>query len=165
MTPALKRSLAARAAASKNGNSESEQSINVRALLREIGGLVEARRGPTGLQKHTSAMLAELEPKVPVESNDTTAAHGTCRRLHPEVWLADLSIEVRTMSLDTAQYRKAMGCFATGVTIITVDLDGGVHGMTANAFTSVSLDPMLVLVCVDLAREHTPNCIPRSALA
>jgi len=42
-----------------------------------------------------------------------------------------------------------MGAFATGVTIITVDLDGEVHGMTANAFTSVSLDPMLVLVCVD----------------
>ena len=42
-----------------------------------------------------------------------------------------------------------MGCFATGVTIITVDLDGEVHGMTANAFASVSLDPMLVLVCVD----------------
>jgi flavin reductase (DIM6/NTAB) family NADH-FMN oxidoreductase RutF len=42
-----------------------------------------------------------------------------------------------------------MGCFATGVTIITVDLEGEVHGMTANAFASVSLDPMLVLVCVD----------------
>jgi len=42
-----------------------------------------------------------------------------------------------------------MGCFATGVTIITVDLEGVVHGMTANAFASVSLDPPLVLVCVD----------------
>ncbi|MGA9979936.1 MAG: flavin reductase family protein [Candidatus Sulfotelmatobacter sp.] len=42
-----------------------------------------------------------------------------------------------------------MGAFATGVTIITVDLDGEVHGMTANAFASVSLDPLLVLVCVD----------------
>lgn len=42
-----------------------------------------------------------------------------------------------------------MGCFATGVTIITVDLEGEVHGMTANAFASVSLDPVLVLVCVD----------------
>jgi len=46
-----------------------------------------------------------------------------------------------------------MGCFATGVTIITVDLEGeghgAVHGMTANAFASVSLDPPLVLVCVD----------------
>src|SRR5215469_16898917 len=53
------------------------------------------------------------------------------------------------MSLNSADFRKAMGAFATGVTIITVDLDGEVHGMTANAFTSVSLDPMLVLVCVD----------------
>ena len=50
-----------------------------------------------------------------------------------------------------------MGQFATGVTIITVDLEGdghgevhgAVHGMTANAFASVSLDPPLVLVCVD----------------
>jgi flavin reductase (DIM6/NTAB) family NADH-FMN oxidoreductase RutF len=48
-----------------------------------------------------------------------------------------------------------MGAFATGVTIITVDLDGTVHGMTANAFASVSLDPMLVLVCVDhTTRTH-----------
>ncbi|HXJ87938.1 MAG TPA: flavin reductase family protein [Candidatus Binatia bacterium] len=53
------------------------------------------------------------------------------------------------MSLNPSEFRKAMGTFATGVTIITVDLDGEVHGMTANAFTSVSLDPMLVLVCVD----------------
>ena len=42
-----------------------------------------------------------------------------------------------------------MGCFATGVTIITLDLEGEVHGMTANAFASVSLEPLLVLVCVD----------------
>jgi flavin reductase (DIM6/NTAB) family NADH-FMN oxidoreductase RutF len=48
-----------------------------------------------------------------------------------------------------------MGCFATGVTIVTVDLEGEVHGMTANAFASVSLDPMLVLVCVDhTTRTH-----------
>src|SRR5438309_8833172 len=59
------------------------------------------------------------------------------------------------MSLTTAEFRKAMGSFATGVTIITLDLDGEVHGMTANAFTSVSLDPLLVLVCVDhKARTH-----------
>ncbi|MGB8581680.1 MAG: flavin reductase family protein [Candidatus Sulfotelmatobacter sp.] len=59
------------------------------------------------------------------------------------------------MSLSAAEFRKAMGSFATGVTIITVDLDGKVHGMTANAFASVSLDPPLVLVCVDQsARTH-----------
>jgi len=53
------------------------------------------------------------------------------------------------MTLTPSKFRQAMGCFATGVTIITVDLDGEVHGMTANAFASVSLDPLLVLVCVD----------------
>jgi flavin reductase len=59
------------------------------------------------------------------------------------------------MSLDPTEFRKAMGCFATGVTIITLDLDGEVHGMTANAFASVSLAPLLVLVCVDHAtRTH-----------
>jgi flavin reductase (DIM6/NTAB) family NADH-FMN oxidoreductase RutF len=59
------------------------------------------------------------------------------------------------MSLTATDFRKAMACFATGVTVITVDQDGEVHGMTANAFTAVSLDPLLVLVCVDhRARTH-----------
>ena len=53
------------------------------------------------------------------------------------------------MTLSSAEFRQAMACFATGVTIITVDLDGEVHGMTANAVASVSLEPMLLLVCVD----------------
>jgi flavin reductase (DIM6/NTAB) family NADH-FMN oxidoreductase RutF len=60
------------------------------------------------------------------------------------------------MSLTSSDFRKAMGCFATGVTVITVDQEGQVHGMTANAFSSVSLDPMLILVCVDYrARTHS----------
>jgi flavin reductase (DIM6/NTAB) family NADH-FMN oxidoreductase RutF len=59
------------------------------------------------------------------------------------------------MSVSPADFRRALGCFATGVTIITLDDNGEVHGMTANAFTSVSLDPPLVLVCVDhKARTH-----------
>src|SRR5713226_3521550 len=59
------------------------------------------------------------------------------------------------MSVSPAEFRQALGCFATGVTVITVDHEGEVHGMTANAFSSVSLDPLLVLVCVDRrARTH-----------
>ena len=46
-------------------------------------------------------------------------------------------------------FRKAMGRFATGVTVITTGADGEVHGMTANAVTSVSLEPMMLLLCVD----------------
>src|SRR3982074_1318435 len=64
------------------------------------------------------------------------------------------------MSLSPIEFRKAMGCFATGVTIITVDLEGEVHGMTANAFASVSLDPLLLLVCVD---HHTRTQTPLHA--
>src|SRR5688500_2033820 len=46
-------------------------------------------------------------------------------------------------------FRRAMGRFATGVTVITTRLGDDLHGMTANAVTSLSLDPMMVLVCVD----------------
>lgn len=48
---------------------------------------------------------------------------------------------------DVLQLRRAFGAFATGVTVVTVAGDTP-HGMTANSFTSVSLDPPLVLVCV-----------------
>jgi flavin reductase (DIM6/NTAB) family NADH-FMN oxidoreductase RutF len=49
----------------------------------------------------------------------------------------------------TLEFRHACGYFATGVTVITAErAPGQVHGMTANSFTSVSLDPLLVLVCV-----------------
>jgi flavin reductase (DIM6/NTAB) family NADH-FMN oxidoreductase RutF len=54
------------------------------------------------------------------------------------------------MAIDEALFRQACGHFATGVTIVTMrDRDGQPQGLTANSFTSVSLDPPLVLVCVD----------------
>ncbi len=60
------------------------------------------------------------------------------------------------MSAESIEFRQALGAFATGITIITVDNDGEIHGMTANAFSSVSLTPPLVLVCVDQrARSHS----------
>jgi flavin reductase len=46
-------------------------------------------------------------------------------------------------------FRGVMGRFATGVTVMTATADGVPHGMTANAVSSVSLDPRLVLVCVE----------------
>ena len=50
---------------------------------------------------------------------------------------------------DARTFRDALGCFATGVTIITaMDDEGNPVGLTANSFTSVSLDPPLLLVCV-----------------
>lgn len=48
-------------------------------------------------------------------------------------------------------FRDTMGAFATGVTVLTTGPPPDVHAMTANAITSVSLDPMLVLACVGRA--------------
>lgn len=53
------------------------------------------------------------------------------------------------MTVDSQTFRHAAGLFATGVTIVTTRVDGVDHAMTANSFTSVSLDPLLVLVSVD----------------
>jgi flavin reductase (DIM6/NTAB) family NADH-FMN oxidoreductase RutF len=59
---------------------------------------------------------------------------------------------IRVMSTQTLTpelFRRVAGAFTTGVTVITVEREPGiVHGMTANSFTSVSLEPLLVLVCV-----------------
>ena len=53
--------------------------------------------------------------------------------------------------ISPAELRDAMGQFATGVTVVTsLDSDGEPVGTTANAVTSLSLDPPLVLVCFDL---------------
>ena len=52
--------------------------------------------------------------------------------------------------LDKQQFRRICGKFASGITVATLlDPAGAAHGMTANSFTSVSLTPPLVLVCVD----------------
>jgi flavin reductase (DIM6/NTAB) family NADH-FMN oxidoreductase RutF len=46
------------------------------------------------------------------------------------------------------EFRSAVGAFATGVTVVTTRGEEHAYGMTANAFSSVSLDPPLILVCV-----------------
>ena len=53
-------------------------------------------------------------------------------------------------TVGVSAFRTAMGSFPTGVTVVTVACeDGSVHGMTVNSFSSVSLDPMLILVCLN----------------
>ncbi|HEY1352304.1 MAG TPA: flavin reductase family protein [Ktedonobacteraceae bacterium] len=60
------------------------------------------------------------------------------------------------MAPDTDFFRKVMGHFATGVAIATTRGRGGVAGLTVNSFTSVSLNPLLVLICVDLHSQALP---------
>ncbi|GAA0590266.1 flavin reductase family protein [Virgibacillus siamensis] len=51
--------------------------------------------------------------------------------------------------MDDRTFRSAMGKFATGVTVITTEVNDEPYGMTANAFMSVSVNPKLVLISVD----------------
>ena len=61
------------------------------------------------------------------------------------------------MSIDPLDFRKALGCFATGITVVTtVSRDAGMVGITANSFNSVSLDPPLVLFSLDRRAYSLP---------
>lgn len=61
------------------------------------------------------------------------------------------------MNFSSREFRNAMGTFATGVTVITtVDEEGEPVGLTANSFSSVSLDPPLVLFCLDKGSLSLP---------
>ena len=58
-------------------------------------------------------------------------------------------------AISPSDFRKALGAFATGVTLVTTRAGETIHGLTANAFCSLSLAPPLVLVCVDKkAQSH-----------
>jgi len=75
---------------------------------------------------------------------------------HTEAYLAEMPPEPQS-DADRRALRDAFGCFATGVTIVTTrQADGTPRGFTANSFTSVSLDPPLLLVCVAKSAHSCP---------
>jgi flavin reductase (DIM6/NTAB) family NADH-FMN oxidoreductase RutF len=53
------------------------------------------------------------------------------------------------MALDPTSFREVMSQFTTGITVVTTCTDEQVHGLTVNAFCSVSLEPPLILVCIN----------------
>lgn len=57
----------------------------------------------------------------------------------------------RMRPVDVTDFRRLMGHWATGVSVITAEGENGPAGATANALTSLSLEPPLVLVCFDLS--------------
>jgi flavin reductase (DIM6/NTAB) family NADH-FMN oxidoreductase RutF len=69
------------------------------------------------------------------------------------------------MSVEPTTFKALMGRFASGVTTVTVVDDEGDHGMTASAFTSVSLDPPLVLVCVNRAARMHDKIVKQGTFA
>ena len=56
------------------------------------------------------------------------------------------------MSIDARAFRQAVGHFVTGVTVVATEMHGDISAMTVNAFTSLSLDPPLVLFCAGKAK-------------
>ena len=66
------------------------------------------------------------------------------------------------MSIDVRAFRHTAGQFVTGVTVIAAEVDGSIKAMTANSFTSVSLDPPLVLFCVGKT-THMGQLVHRAA--
>jgi flavin reductase (DIM6/NTAB) family NADH-FMN oxidoreductase RutF len=58
------------------------------------------------------------------------------------------------LTFDPLEFRSLIGHFATGVTVITTAAGEELQGMTANAITSLSLDPVMMLICVDKG-SHT----------
>lgn len=63
-------------------------------------------------------------------------------------------------SVSARSFKQAMSQFASGVTIVTMRADGRCHGLTVSAFTSVSAEPPLVLVCVSKQqRSHAALCV------
>jgi flavin reductase (DIM6/NTAB) family NADH-FMN oxidoreductase RutF len=61
-----------------------------------------------------------------------------------------------TPAVDPARYREVIGSFATGVTVVTAHGDDGPAGLTTNAVSSLSLDPLLLLVCFDNGSRTLP---------
>jgi flavin reductase (DIM6/NTAB) family NADH-FMN oxidoreductase RutF len=62
------------------------------------------------------------------------------------------------MPVDARTFKEILSRWATGITVVTCRRPGGIHGMTANSFCSVSLNPPLVLVCVN-RQGHTHQYI------
>jgi flavin reductase (DIM6/NTAB) family NADH-FMN oxidoreductase RutF len=86
----------------------------------------------------------------PSEFAFASAPEGIGESIWEEETLPELLEAAAGAESDTAvEFRRTLGMFATGVTVITTLVDEQVHGMTANAFMSVSLDPALVLVSID----------------
>ncbi len=109
-----------------------------------------------------SDAMAALAPEgtaevVPGERHmmAVTAPDEINRRLL--AFLSRSSPDATPQTFDTKDFRKALGGFPTGVTVVsTTDEDGTPRGFTANSFTSVSLDPPLILVCIAKTASSCP---------
>ena len=83
---------------------------------------------------------SETQPEPSETQPEATAEQPEATAERPEATAEQPTAE---------QFRRAVSRYATGIAIVTTVADGIDHAMTANSFTSVSLDPLLALVCVE----------------
>jgi flavin reductase (DIM6/NTAB) family NADH-FMN oxidoreductase RutF len=127
----------------------------VRSLRRQVGGLGETTAAVVERLDETRETRGfSLPDAANIIRGRLTRLTNLFRRGQPR----SVEAEPRGEQMPDAQtFRQAWGKFATGVSVITtVHADGEVHGMTANGINSVSLDPLLVLVCAG----HTTTSYP-----
>ena len=108
-----------------------------------------------------SAAMARLAPQgrlvtLPQTRHMMALTHADAVNRELRNFLASVE-SLPSAPLDPRAFRKALGSFLTGVTVVaTVQEDGTPRGFTANSFTSVSLDPPLVLVCIAKTAASCP---------
>jgi len=125
----------------------------------EDSGPVETRIGQLQVVPMSVASThEESEPNRTPKTNREGSAEGMNQH-SPEVQ------EVTETGVNAGDFRRTVGSFATGVTVVTTrDAEGNPRGFTANSFTSLSLDPPLIIVCVD-KRSDTHPAMQRPGVA
>ncbi len=110
------------------------------------------------LDRHLGLGLRDSRfPDHFVDDIEFDQARLRVRQLDDRVELTGMSSNVAS-TVDPVRFRTACSKFATGITVITVlGQDRLPYGMTANSFTSVSLDPPLILVCIDRKATMLPR--------
>ncbi len=64
-------------------------------------------------------------------------------------------------SVDPETFKNALASWASGVTVLTTEHEGKVYGITASSFSTLSMDPLLVLVCIQNG-NHLEQMVPAS---
>ena len=117
---------------------EDLRALVVRVVLRQLDALLAARRSERGDGGH-----GQREKEAAGHDGDQhTEQSAALMPLHP---------------VEPGRFRAVMGHFATGVAIVTASAPHGPVGMTANAVCSLSLDPLLLLVCFDNGARTLPE--------
>ena len=108
--------------------------------------------GGGGLLSGITMVASSLSPETKVVGVETETSND---------WVLSLAAG-HPVHIDPREFRNTVGQFVTGVTVAAAHIDGGTKAMTANAFTSLSLDPPLVLFCVG-KKAHLGQAIHKAS--